>query len=85
MHSLRSVKTSDQDWARYIRFVLMQFSTVEPKAVQSIHNGQHWKRLAKKKAIVQTRTTATMLQTAGLTKVPLKILGIPLSRSGHAE
>lgn len=65
-------------------FVLMQFSTVEPKPVQSIHKGQHWNRLAKKKATVQTRTTTIMVQTDGLKKVPLKIL-VQVSWCGRAN
>ena len=54
--------------------VLMQYPAAEPKPVQSTHKGQHWKRLAKKNAMVQARTTAIMVQTDGLTNVPLNIL-----------
>ena len=61
--------------------VLMQYPGAEPKAVQSTHKGQHWKRLAKKNAIVQAKTTAIMVHTDGLTNVPLNILVVTLSAS----
>ena len=66
-------------------FVLVQFSVVLPKSCQFIHIGQHWNRLAKKKAIVQMRMTAIIVHTVGLTKVPLKILEMPVRRYGQAN
>ena len=66
-------------------FVLMQFSSVEPKPCQLIQIGQHWNRLAKEKATVQMTTTAIIVHTVELTKVPLKILEIPVSRYGEVN
>lgn len=71
---LPSVRTSDQAWARYIVFVFIQFSTVEPKPCQFIHKGQHWNRFVKKKTLVQANVTIIKVQTETTKTLPLKIL-----------
>ena len=71
---LRSVRTSDHAWAKYIMLVSIQFSHVEPNPVQSIHIGQHWNKLAKKKATVQMEETVIIVQDEMTKTLPLKIL-----------
>lgn len=55
-------------------FVLIQLPYIKPQSVQFIHKGQHWNRLAKKKATVQTNVTVIKVQTETTKTLPLKIL-----------
>lgn len=71
---LPSVITSDHACARNIILVLIQESTAAPHPVQLTEIGQHWNRLAKKNATVQTLTMAIVVHIAYTVRPLVKIL-----------
>lgn len=71
---LRSVRTSDHAWAKYISLVSTQSSSVLPNPVQLIHKGQHWNKLAKKNPTVQMEVMEIIIQNDLIKTLPLKIL-----------
>ena len=71
-----SVNISDQACAKYIMVVSIQVPGGAPKLVQFSEMGQHWKRLAAKKAMVHVTVTPIMAMEINENVFGTKILAL---------